>query len=79
MAIEPELARIIEVANDRPSELIEDERRRAMGWQVSYLHMHEGMFRRYEKGFLSPEVWGLTNEVLQGCSRRSSCLSGGHT
>ena len=66
MALDPELARIIEIANTNPSELTEDERRRAMWWQVSYLHMNEGPFRRYEKGLLSAEAWEPYERGLAG-------------
>jgi hypothetical protein len=66
MALDPELARIVELANNSPTELTEDERRRAMWWQVSYLHMNEGMFRRFEKGLLSPEAWEPYERGLAG-------------
>jgi len=66
MALVPDLARIIEMANNNPSDLAEDERRRAIWWQVSYLHMNEGMFRRYEQGLLAREVWEPYERGLAG-------------
>jgi hypothetical protein len=69
MALDSGLARIIELANNNASELTEDERRRAMWWQVSYLHMMEGLFRRYEKGLLSPEAWEPHERGLAGMFR----------
>lgn len=66
MGRDPELARIVELANTNPSELSEDERRRAVWWQMSFLHMCEGLYRRYENGQVSQGAWAPYERGLAG-------------
>jgi len=57
MGRDPELARIVELCNTDPSMLNEDEARRALWWQVSFLHMCEGLYHRHRNGLVSDDAW----------------------
>jgi len=66
MGRDTDLARIVELANNSPEELTEDERRRAMWWQTSFLHMCEGLYNRHKDGQLSNEAWEPYERGLAG-------------
>ena len=66
MARDPDLARLVELANNNPTQLNEDERRRVMWWQVSFLHMCEGLYHRYENNQISRDSWEPYERGLAG-------------
>ena len=66
MGRDPELARIVELANTNPSQLNEDESRRAMWWQISFLHMCEGLYHRFKNGHVSRDAWAPYERGLAG-------------
>ena len=66
MGRDPDLARLVELANTNPAQLNGDERRRAMWWQVSFFHMCEGLYHRYQNGQISRDSWEPYERGLAG-------------
>jgi hypothetical protein len=65
-AIHAGLGRIVELGYEAPDRLDEEEKRRFRWWLLHYYQTSEGLWRKHQKGLLSPEAWAGYERVFAG-------------